>query len=57
MVTADKGSEKRPVECPTCEGTGFMRPTGVLAKLLGFKTALCKDCDGSGWVDRPEPAP
>jgi DnaJ-class molecular chaperone len=57
MVTADKGSEKRPVECPTCEGTGFMRPTGVLAKLLGFKTALCKDCDRSGRVDRPEPPP
>jgi DnaJ-class molecular chaperone len=57
MVTADKRGEKRPVVCPTCKGTGFVRPTGVLMRLLGFNTALCKDCDGSGWVDRPELAP
>lgn len=39
--------------CPECDGTGFNGNTGT-----GWHDmARCHMCDGSGWLDLPEPEP
>ena len=53
MVTADNSAKTRSVTCENCPGSGLVRPSGILARLVGFSTALCKVCDGVGRVEKP----
>jgi DnaJ-class molecular chaperone len=52
-VTADNGVETRLVPCENCGGTGFVRASGLLGRLMGLGTTLCKVCDGVGKEEKP----
>jgi DnaJ-class molecular chaperone len=51
-MTADNGAETRWVICENCGGTGFVKPSDILRRLLGLGTALCNVCDGTGTVEK-----
>ena len=48
-MTSDKSLA--PVPCDQCRGTGYVRQTSRLLRLIGVKTAVCDKCDGAGWLD------